>query len=86
MVKTWGATLIEPRKMTDRQKAAHLTLPLVGAVVRELEETAIMAEAAAKRQRRGSDAARDMGEHAVRARGRVEGAYQVLKVVRSVAG
>lgn len=77
--------MTQPRKTTDRQRAALLILPTVGAVVRELEETAITAEAEAKARRKSHDTTRDFQELATKARGRVEGAYKVLKAVRTAA-
>ncbi len=77
--------MTQPRKMTDHQKAAHLVLPMVVAVIRELSDEAEKVEAEAKRTKRSHDADSDWQEFAVKARARVDGATRVAALLQRLA-
>ncbi len=74
-----------PRRMTDHQRAAHLLLPMVASVLKEMTADATYAETEAKKARKNRDADSDWREIAVKARARAEGASRIAGVLQAVA-
>ncbi len=74
-----------PRKMSDHQRAAHLLLPMVASVLKEMTADATYAEAEAKRARASKDAESDWSELALKARARAEGASRIAEMLQAVA-
>jgi hypothetical protein len=73
------------RQLSNHQKAAHILLPMLAALVGEMRTEADTLEMEADKARKDRDAAGDWKEMALRARGRADGAARMLAVVRSLA-
>lgn len=71
--------------MTDQQRAAHMMLPVVAELVKELqaEYRAVLKEA--QQPKKNHDAMDDWREFAARAEGRVQGAQRVAGLLQVVA-
>ncbi len=74
-----------PRQLTPHQRAAHLVLPMVAGLVKELDEEAKKVEAEAARPKKSHDAGSDWAEMALKARARVDGASRVAGMLQRLA-
>jgi hypothetical protein len=77
--------MTEPRKLNPHQRAAHLVLPLVAELIKELDDEAKHVEAEARRPKKSHDAGSDWVEMALKARAKVDGASRVAGMLQRLA-
>lgn len=73
------------RQLTNHQKAAHILIPVIAALVGELRTEAETTGQEASRPKASHDAMQDWREIAMRAEARAEGAARVLAMVKALA-
>lgn len=71
--------------MTDQQRAAHIVLPIVAELVRELTAENDQVRKQSSVSKKNADATDDWREFAARAEGRLEGARRVAGLLQALA-
>lgn len=75
----------QPRRLTDTQRAAHLLIPIVGSVIKELQQELDAIGMETRRKRRSQDLTADWVEFESLASGRLQGAQRIVAVLEAMA-